>query len=206
MSYCERPWWEQQRLRWSVSEEIRWLRPPCRSPRPRRCSEAAASLLPSQSPPAEYKLTVLLNTICCLPWGRKCIISPAPTYTFPLGRWRSRLDVCHSSVGNVSLCCLRRSQQASVQAPQAWAKTRTQTMCFCFDFDLKEPRSLHADFWLVRVRLQKRSSHHTALLWSSTFDSPPQMFADISVPTASCFFIDNLLNRSRGITTVLTIK
>lgn len=37
------------------------MRPPRRSPRPRRRSEAAASLLPSLSPPPEDELTVLIS-------------------------------------------------------------------------------------------------------------------------------------------------
>lgn len=116
-----------------------------------------------------------------------------------------------SLISRKRLPLLPEAQPAGIGAgATGMGEPQTQTMCFCFDFDLKEPRSLHADFRLAPVRLQKRSSHRTALPWSSAFVSPAQMFADISAPPAFkdrfLFLYRQSVDRSRDITTAFMIK
>lgn len=109
--------WEQRWVRWSGRQEIRWRRPPCRSPSPRLPSDAAAPLLstcglPSRNlplssrvetytrtqsgPTVKFIVTVWLWKIrdaTFWPWGRNCVVSP--NTTLPAGQGPALAPVSH---------------------------------------------------------------------------------------------------------------
>lgn len=107
-------WWEQQWVRWSGRQEIRWLCPPHRSLSPRRPSDAAAPLLSICSLPSRYLPLGSRVETCVFTYSLDCTVEFIVTVwlwklqyatsrleaggvlsvpsSFPLSRSRSRLN------------------------------------------------------------------------------------------------------------------
>lgn len=157
--------WEQRWVRWSGREEIRWLCPPRRSLRPRRPSDAAASLLsisglPSRNLPHSSRAKTyihmqsvlyckiyshcwtLKHTICVMPWGRKCVVRPI-LLSPSAGKGLALTPVSHLDEPSL-LVAWGWGNGHQCSRHRCWRTTDTDNM-FVFVFVLKEPCHIHPD-------------------------------------------------------------